>query len=241
MFGSKKKKIQLFVRHCHFSEVSQHKGRMQGFSRQKCHENLLKTADLNRIDITFFLDTFHPSTTPHFVTEQTQFPVIKIKEGTEAGSFLKMLDYVTSQKLKDDTIIYFLEDDYLHREGWVDVLLEGFTIPLVSYVTLFDHRDKYFLPPYAELQSKLFITKTCHWRTTPSTTNTYAMRFKTLQEHLPIHQQFSEGRRITADHDKFLQLAQHSAQLISPIPGWSSHIDAGNTSPCIDWESLLSQ
>jgi hypothetical protein len=62
------------------------------------------------------------------------------------------------------------------------------------------------------------------------------MRFKTLKEHLPIHKQFSEGRRITADHEKFLELGRRGMQLISPIPGWSSHIDAGNISPCIEWE-----
>ncbi len=241
MFWNKKNKIELFVRHCNFSEVSQHKGRIPGFSRQKCHENLLSTVDRERVNITFLLDTFHPSATPHFVTQQSEFPVIEIKEGCETGSFLKLLDHVMSLKLRDDTIVYFLEDDYLHKEGWVDVLLEGFTIPAASYVTLFDHRDKYFLPMYSDLKSNLFHTPTCHWRTTPSTTNTYAMRFKTLKDSLPTHQQFSLGRRITADHDKFIELGKQGAQLISPIPGWSSHIDAGNTSPCIAWESLFAK
>lgn len=239
MFWKKKNKIQLFVRHCHFSDVSQHKGRIKGFSRQKCHDNLLATVDVERVDITFLLDSFHPVSEPHFVTMQTQFPVIEIKEGSETGSFLKLLDYVMSLKLKDDTIIYFLEDDYLHREGWVDVLLEGFTTPGTSYVTLFDDRDKYESPMYTALFSKLFITETCHWRTTPSTTNTYAMQFKTLKEHLPIHRQFSEGRRITADYEKFLALGAIGTQLISPIPGWSTHVDAGHTSPCINWEAML--
>lgn len=237
----KKQKIQLFVRHCNFSEVSQHKRRIPGFSRQKCHENLLATVDRERVDITFLIDTFHPSLAPHFIFQQNEFPVIEIKEGSETGSFLRLLDHVTSLKLKSDTIVYFLEDDYLHREGWVDVLLEGFTIPTASYVTLFDHRDKYFLPMYTDLHSKIFQTATCHWRTTPSTTNTYAMRYETLKEHLPLHKKFSEGRRITADHDKFLELGRNGAQLISPIPGWSSHIDAGNTSPCVNWETYFQE
>ena len=238
MFWSKQQKIQLFVRHCHFSEISQHKGRMNGFSRQKCYENLLATVDLERVDITLLLDTFHPVSTPHFTTLQNDFPVIEINEGSETGSFLRLLDHVMSLKLKDDTIVYFLEDDYLHRDGWVDVLLEGFSIPTASYLTLYDHRDKYFLPMYHDLQSKIFHTPTCHWRTTPSTTNTYAMRYSTLKEHLQIHRQFSVGRRITADHEKFLELGRQGAQVISPIPGWSTHVDAGQTSPCVDWESL---
>ncbi len=241
MFWNKQPKIELFVRHCNFSEVSAHKGRIPGFSRQKCHENLLETVDRTRVNITFLLDTFHSSETPHFILEQTEFPVIEIKEGSETGSFLRMLDYVASLKLKKETIIYFLEDDYLHRKGWVDVLLEGFTVPNVSYVTLFDHRDKYFLPMYQNLRSELFYTATCHWRTTPSTTNTYAMRIKTLLDHLPVHKKFSEGRKITQDHEKFLELTRIGARLISSIPGWSTHVDAGNTSPCVNWQQFFKE
>lgn len=239
MFWKKKPKIELFVRHCHFSEVSQHKNRIPGFSRQKCFENLLATTDPKRVNMTLLLDTFYPSEKNHFVLEQTTIPVIEIKEGTETGSFLRLLDYVTSLKLDPDTIVYFLEDDYLHRANWVDIILEGFTIPEVSYVTLYDHRDKYFLPQYQTLTSQLLVTTSCHWRTTPSTTNTYAMRYKTLLHHLPLHQQFSKDRKITADHEKFVELNRHGATLISSIPGWSTHVEKGLTSPCIDWESLM--
>lgn len=231
----KKPKIELFVRHCNFSEVSQHKNRFPSFSRQKCYENLLATLDPARVNITFLLDTFYPSPTTHFILEQTKYPVIEIKEGNEAGSFLKLLDHVSSLHLKPETIVYFLEDDYLHREGWVDVLLEGFSIPEGLYVTLFDHRDKYFLPTYKELKSKIFHTSSCHWRTTPSTTNTYAMRYKTLKAHLPVHQEFSLGRKISSDHDKFVKLGEMGATLISPIPGWSTHVEPEYASPCIDW------
>lgn len=235
----KKPKIELFVRHCHFSEVSQHKNRIQGFSREKCFKNLLQTVDPKLVNVTFLLDTFHPSPDKHFVLKQNQFPVIQINEGTETGSFLRLLDHVTSLRLKPDTIVYFLEDDYLHKKGWAEILLEGFSVPEVSYVTLYDHRDKYVFPMYDALTSKIFYTPSCHWRTTPSTTNTYAMKYRTLLDHLPLHRKFSEGRRISADHDKFLELWKQGATLISPMPGWSTHADRDLTSPCHDWENLL--
>lgn len=199
----------------------------------------MATLDPERINVTFLLDTFHPSPTTHFILEQKKYPVIEIKEGSEAGSFLKLLDLVSSLNLKPETIVYFLEDDYLHREGWVDVLLEGFSIRQASYVTLFDHRDKYLLPPYKELKSKIFHTSLCHWRTTPSTTNTYAMKYGTLKAHLPVHREFSLGRKISSDHDKFVKLGEMGAILISPIPGWSTHVEPEYASPCIDWESGL--
>ena len=133
-----------------------------------------------------------------------------------------MLDYVTNKKFHPDTILYFVEDDYLHLPGWLDVLLEGFSIPEADYVTLYDHKDKYFFPMYKELKSRLFATRSCHFRETPSTTQTFATRFKTLLRDLPIHQKYSEGRDISQDHEKFLELGRQGATLISSIPGWST-------------------
>ncbi len=228
--------IKLFVRHCHFSEVSQHKNRLAGFSRQKCFENLLKTID-SRVEGTILLDTFFPQEKRHFVFEQSRFPVVEIKEGTEAGSFLRLLDHTASLPFQPGDIIYFLEDDYLHRDGWIDILLEGFSIPDVSYVTLYDHRDKY--SDYPDLTSQIFHTDSCHWRTTPSTTNTFAMRFKTLLHDLKYHRRFSKKRKITEDHAKFQALEHRGARIVSSIPGWSTHVEEGLTSPCTDWETFF--
>lgn len=219
--GPPQEKMEVFVRHCNYSAASAHKKRPVGFSRQACHNNLLETID-SRVNLTFFLDTATPG--DHFIKNQA----IEIKEGTEAGSFLRMLDHVEKLDLHPDTIIYFLEDDYLHRPGWVDVLFEAFTLD-ADYVTLYDHRDKYM--HYPKLKSQIFLTPSTHWRTTPSTTNTYAMRFSTLKHHLPIHRRFSQGRKISADHDKFCCLARKGAMLISPIPGWSTHAEQEFASP----------
>lgn len=222
--------IEVFVRHAIYSSVSAHKERFPRFSREICHQNLLKTSD-DRVHITAFLDTFHSGA--HFLTKY-----IEIKAGTEASSFLQMLDYVERLDLHPDTLIYFLEDDYLHRPGWIDILFEGFSTG-ADYVTLYDHNDKY--TAYPDLRSKIYATASCHWRTTPSTTNTYAMRFRTLKEHLAIHKKFSLGRKITADHDKFCYLAKKGAMLVSSIPGWSTHAEPKYASPTIDWEAFFKE
>lgn len=219
--GPPQAKIEVFVRHCNYSAASAHKIRPDGFSREACHRNLLDTID-SRVNLTFFLDTATEG--DHFIKGQA----IEINEGTEAGSFLRMLEHVEQLDLHPDTLIYFLEDDYLHRPGWVDVLFEGFSLD-ADYITLYDHRDKYM--HYPKLKSQIFLTPSTHWRTTPSTTNTYAMRFSTLKEHLPIHRRFSEGRKISADHDKFCSLGKKGAMLISPIPGWSTHAEKEFASP----------
>lgn len=228
------------MRHCFSSNISKHKKRLPGFSSEKCFENLLQTSDLKKVNLTFFLDIAHRKKT-HFLERQHKFPLVTFEAGSEAVSFLKMIDHVTGKSFPKETIIYFLEEDYLHREGWTEILREGLTLPNVDYVTLFDHRDKYLFPEYKTLCSKIFHTKSCHWRTTPSTTNTYAMRFGTLQRHLDVHRCFSMNRKISADHEKFLKLGEVGACLISSIPGFSTHVESEFLSPTHNWEKYFKE
>jgi hypothetical protein len=234
-------KIEVFVRHCPLSSASRHKKRFAEFSPKACFHNLLETMDPAKANLTFFLDAPQSSSGSHhhFVKEQTRYPVVEIEAGSEASSFLKLLDMTEKLNLHPDTIVYFLEDDYLHRPGWTDILLEGFSIPKIDYVTLYDHRDKYVFPEYKKLASRIFATSSCHWRTTPSTTNTFAMRYKALLKHLPIHRRFSENRQISADHEKFCLLGKLGAVLISSIPGYSTHCEPEFASPCHNWQQML--
>ncbi|MES2272958.1 MAG: hypothetical protein V4487_02060, partial [Chlamydiota bacterium] len=174
-------KIEIFSRHCIFSQISAHKKRFSGFTRAGCYRNLIETLDPERANLTFLLDTARGPKSSHFLRDEFRYPVIECREGSEAGSFLYLLDYVEKLDLDPGTILYFVEDDYLHRPGWIDILLEGFQIESADYVTLYDHRDKYFLKMYANLQSKVMMTPSCHWRTIPSTTNTFATRVSTLR------------------------------------------------------------
>ncbi len=242
MFFSKKPhipvfpgKIEVFSRHCPLSSASSHKKRIPGFSKVGCYQNLMETIDLNRANITHFLDVAGGNA--DYLPKQT----IQINEGTEAGSFLRMLEYVISLPLNPETIVYFVEDDYIHKPLWVNILQEAFEIPNIDYVTLYDHNDKYFFPIYAKLTSQLFVTPSCHWRTTPSTTQTFAMRFKTLIRDLSIHRKYSTNRKISADHEKFLHLGKKGAVLISSIPGWSTHAEPEFASPTIDWAKFFTQ
>lgn len=245
MFFRKKKpqvepyfgKIEVFSRHCIYSNISHHKKRPLGFSKEKCFQNLMETFDPSKANITFFLDTATGDASNYFLPNDK---TIHIHEGTESGSFLRMLDHVVNLSLHPETILYFVEDDYIHKAGWLDILQEGFSIQEADYVTLFDHRDKYF-SLYDKLTSRLFITPSCHWRTTPSTTQTFATRYKTLQRDMAIHRKYSTNRKISADHQKFLHLGKKGALLISSIPGFSTHAEPEFASPMTDWESLLNQ
>jgi hypothetical protein len=229
------RKIEVFCRHAFFSSVSSHKKRFPGFSHELCYKNLKQTFDFNAANLTFFFDAAKGPLSEHFLKNEQN--VVQIREGTEAGSFLRLLDHVSKLKFHPDSILYFVEDDYLHRPGWLSLLGEG--LEFAEYATLYDHKDKYFL--YPELTSRIFAGKKAHWRTTPSTTNTFALCFKTLLRDLAVHRQFSENRTITADHEKFCQLRGQGSMLVSSMPGWSTHAEPDFASPCIDWEEYLTR
>jgi hypothetical protein len=93
---------------------------------------------------------------------------------------------------------------------------------------------------YEDLQSKIIATPSIHWRTIPSTTNTYACRFKTLKEHFNIHIQYCDLiEKWTKDHQKFTHLWGIGSNLVSCIPGYSTHVEENMLSFTTDWEKIL--
>lgn len=232
------KPIQVFVRHCHKSPNADIPGRERPkwFSKDACWKNLLLTSLAKNVNITVIYDM-------HFgrIPDILKYPIPRISTeevdvGSEAQSFLYTLESIERKNFSDDTIIYLLEDDYLHRGGWDAILREGFTTD-AHYVTLYDHADKYQY--YPDLTSKILVTPSCHWRTTPSTTNTFACTMKQLREDMDAHRKFSAGAQdgVTNDCAKFEWLGSLGRVLISSIPGYSTHCDQLQ-SPTINWELI---
>ena len=229
--------IRIFQRHCNFSTNSYNKPRPKWFNREKIFDSLILTLD-ERVEYTAFHDSGNGKIEDHFLNNKN---VNKISQegGNDAQSFLNLLNYIINQNYNDEDIIYFLEDDYHHKPGWIDVLLEGFEYIGADYYTLYDHPDKYYLPMYENLQSKIIATPSVHWRTTPSTTNTYACKFKTLKKHFDIHVQYCDLiEKWTKDHDKFTHLWNIGSNLISSIPGYSTHVEGNMFSPTTNWSQI---
>lgn len=236
--------IYVFVRHCSVSANSTGKSRPQWFTKEMAFRNLLATKDENT-HIHVMLDTASTSQADtHFAykyCEAYNVKVIPLHGGSDAHSFINMIEYVCNlNNIDDNAIIYFLEDDYIHRNGWCQALREAFNHNVAEYVTLYDHPDKYFdRQMYHNLYAKVCVTNSCHWRTTPSTTNTYSMRFKTLQESKDDHLRFScKVVGFTFDHAKFVFLNNIGKRLVSSIPAYSTHVETGMMSPLIDWENV---
>jgi len=166
-------KIEVFLRHCYSSpnQALPNRKRPPWFDKVKVYENLKRTINPDLAKINIIYDEHFGPIGDTFLDSEENTEIINC--GNEAGSFLRTLEIVESRGYDDDTIIYFVEDDYLHRENWCEVLIEAFSLP-TQYVSLYDHLDKYIDSGYDNLESKVFFTDSCHWRTVPSTCNTYA-------------------------------------------------------------------
>jgi hypothetical protein len=238
-----KKPIEVFLRHCYYSKLQElpDRTRPKWFNKIKVFENFKKTLNSNLVNYTIIYDEYYGSIENTFLAQEKNVEIINC--GSECDSFLKTLDIIHSRNFEDDQIVYLLEDDYLHRSGWCDIMLEGFTIN-PSYITLYDFEEF----NNQDILCKIFSTDRCHWRSIPASTNTFACRYKTLLEDLKIHEKYSsshaikekEGFYFSKDYDKFWELQKHNRYVISPIPGWSTHCDANYLSPIIDWEKIMS-
>lgn len=225
-------KIHIFYRHYNTSSTLNPQYRPDGFSYEKSFNNLLETIEGNpNVELTVMMDGSKQGT----FLENYNINIYEFKGGSDAASFFETVKYVKNKNIGDKDLVYFLENDYLHLDGWVEKVIDLFsTFKGLSYVSLYDHNDKYFLPMYEDLVSKIFTTKTHHWRTTPSTCGSFIISKQLLEEDFDILSTM-EG-----DHNKYLWLNENKNRfVITPIPGLSTHCVEGLMSPIINWKELL--
>lgn len=131
-----------------------------------------------------------------------------------SGSFQYLIDLIIKERNPDD-IVYLLEDDYIHRPGSALAIAEG--VELAEYVTLYDHPDYYeesfwhksggnnpLMWKY-QMKSKLYVSEHFHWRTTYSTTMTFASKVKYLIEDQAVLKRYTKYR-IPLDFSMWLEL-----------------------------------
>jgi hypothetical protein len=163
-------------------------------------------------------------------------------EGSGAQTFNLALD--TALEYDNDGIVYFIENDYLHKPGSKSIIEEGFNLG-ASFVSLYDHPDKYLDPsrggnPYCQggaEDTRVYLTDSCHWKITNSTTMTFAARVKTLKQIEPTLRKYTSGT-YPEDFKMFLDLRENNHILITPIPGYSTHGETAWLSPLTDWSKI---
>lgn len=167
------------------------------------------------------------------------FSIETVFIGHGAGTFNLALS--KALEWDDETIVYFVENDYLHKPGSDKVLVEGLQIGY-NYVSLYDHPDKYinganpFIEDGGEV-TRVMLSKSCHWKITNSTTMTFAAQVKTLREDESILREYTSGT-YPRDFEMFLALREKQHGLITPIPGYSTHGETAWLSPLTDWSKI---
>ena len=224
-------KIHIFYRHYDIGGTD-HRGRPSWFDFEKCFTNLLETITNKNIELHVVMDG-DPNT--NFIGKyKDQYTLHQIKAGGDQSSFFQTWEIAKSISMEQTDLVYFIENDYLHLQGWDQKVTELFeTYKLLHYVSLYDHNDKYFLPMYEDLVSKIFTTETHHWRTTPSTCGSFIITKQLFDLDYDIN------TSIVGDHNKFLQLAEErNRMVITPTPGLSTHCMEGLMSPTIKWDKV---
>jgi hypothetical protein len=157
-------------------------------------------------------------------------------------SFMFALKYSLSNFDIND-IIYFAEDDYIYTDNADKIILEGFLVG--DYVSGYDHPDKYINHsdggpnPYIENggeTTRVMLTKNRHWKLTNSCCMTFAVKLKTIKEDLKTIEKYCGGDHLF-DFQLFIELNHiNKRNIVSCIPGVSTHAEIEWLSPLIDWE-----
>ena len=225
------KKIHIFYRHYNV-EGTDFRNRPHWFDFEKCFINLLNTIKDKNVDLHLIMDG---SIDNNFIKKyKDKYTLHSIKAGSDYGSYLETYKYIKTLNLGDNDLLYFLENDYLHVEGWVEKIIDLFsTYDDLNYVSLYDHGDKYWHPNYDDLVSKVFVSNTHHWRTMISTCGSYVISKKIFEEDEDVN---TGG---PGDHDKFLHLSKiRNRFILTPVPGLSTHCMEFLLSPTIDWKKI---
>lgn len=166
--------------------------------------------------------------------------ILYTEKGNGAATFNLALDEALTYD--DEEIIYFIENDYLHKPESEKIIKEGFELG-ASFVSLYDHPDKYITPenggnPYCQggaEDTRVYLTDSCHWKITNSTTMTFAAKVKTLKEVEPTLRAYTTGT-YPQDFKMFLDLRKQGHLLVTPLPGYSTHGETAWLTPLTKWE-----
>jgi|TARA_B110000908_G_scaffold169886_1_gene228009 hypothetical protein len=225
-------KIHIYYRHYNI-QGTDNRNRPSWFDYEKCYHNLVSS--LKGGADNFRLNVVYDGNEPNWIKRTNHDSLTEIQSGGDFKSFQQTCEIVKNDSLVlDGDLVYFLENDYMHVNGWLDKATSLFmTYEGLDYVSLYDHNDKYFLPMYDGLTSKIFTTPTHHWKSTPSTCGSFIMTKERFNEDYDILSTM-EG-----DHNKWLWLNKHrSRSVITPIPGLSTHCVEGLLSPTIKWDKI---
>lgn len=224
--------IHIFYSHYNVTGTD-NKNRPNWFDYEKCFINLLNTIEgKSNIKLHIMMDG---KIEDNWISKYKEhYTYTEFKGGSMKPVTLAVYGAIKNYQCNKNDLIYILENDYLHVEGWSEKLIELYkTFNELNYISLYDHNDKYFLQQYEDLTSKIVTTNSHHWRTTPSTCGSYIVPKYIFDDDHEIQ------TTVIGDHIKHVYLNEHKGRFIlTPIPGLSTHCMDGLLSPTINWSKI---
>jgi hypothetical protein len=224
------------------SDAGYNKVKPEYINNETCLRNFCNVFYAHIYNIRIIADNCSESTIDMIKRYIDPINIEKVSIGHGAGTFNLALN--KALKWNDDEIVYFVENDYLHKSDSDKILQEGFDLG-ASFVSLYDHPDKYLDPnrggnPYCDggaEDTRVYLTKSCHWKITNSTTMTFAAKVSTLKRTEHILRKHTNTIHPN-DFHMFLELQKQNELLITPIPGYSTHGETRWLSPLTDWNKI---
>ena len=222
------------------SDVGYNKVKPNYIGNEKCLANA--TSAFKDADWSIIADNVSEETNNMIQKYKSRDHIYYTSVGHGAGTFNLALDEALNYN--DEEIIYFIENDYLHKPESHKILEEGFSLG-ASFVSLYDHPDKYLDPsrggnPYCEgggESTRVYLTDSCHWKLTNSTTMTFSTKVSTLKRVEPILRKYTNST-YPNDFQMFLKLGEKDESLITPLPGYSTHGETAWLTPLTNWNKI---
>ena len=162
--------------------------------------------------------------------------------GGNSKSFLIALDWVIEHS-NPSTLVYMVEQDYLHWHDALTVLTEAFELTDADYATLYDDPLRYWgatdvEPDQPPPGSVLVAGRLAHWAGIESTTMTFAARAASLIRDRAIFESACSGSK-PADRRLWRELTlSQGRSLRCSIPAWSTHVESSALAPVRNWREL---
>jgi len=222
------------------SDAGYNKVKPDYVNNANCLKNAIKMFPTNKFNWHIIADNTSESTNKDILNIAQNTSIDYVSVGHGAGTFNLALDYALT--LDDNDIVYFLENDYIHRKGSYQALIAAMNHLQPSFLSLYDHPDKYLDPSlggnkYCEggaEDTRVYLAGNVHWKITNSTTMTFATTVATLKRVEPILRKWTNTNH-PHDFEMFMELREQNEILITPIPGYSTHGETQWLSPSIDW------
>jgi len=217
-----------------------HKDKIANANKKLCLENCINK--FGKENVTVIGDNLNREHTEWL--RDLGVRLVEVSNGNGSGTFRDALNLAVKENFESD-FVYLLEDDFLHKAESKGLLIEGLN-KYDSYITLYDHPDKYlnkeeggnpFIEDGGEV-TRVVTSKSTHWKITNSTVMSFACRVSRLKHDMENLLKYSSNN-ITDSFGLFIELRNEKGiEVLSSIPGYSTHCEKAWLSPFTTWENI---